>query len=179
MNSQSIGRRRFVGGMVGLATITVLTVSIVSLIKSSLPMIKTMASGEFQPFIILEGPKKGEEVTVKDFTTPGVGMNVLLNDLVVALMRLDESRILKKKYVHEGGFMAFSSVCKHLGCAVFYKKDEDIVYCPCHEGRYDPYDGSKILFGPPPEPLNPIPIKIENDVIKGGPEVIWQGDIYD
>ena len=46
---------------------------------------------------------------------------------------------------------ALSAKCTHEGCTVQYKADESIVWCACHNGRFD-VDG-RVLSGPPPRPL--------------------------
>ncbi|MCX8193046.1 MAG: ubiquinol-cytochrome c reductase iron-sulfur subunit [Nitrososphaeria archaeon] len=57
-------------------------------------------------------------------------------------------------------FVAFSSVCTHMGCTVNYKEMDKIIECPCHGGRYDPITG-KVLSGPPPQPIRRIELKID------------------
>ncbi|MCK4991655.1 MAG: Rieske (2Fe-2S) protein, partial [Bacteroidales bacterium] len=32
---------------------------------------------------------------------------------------------------------AISTVCTHLGCTVFWQKDRQEFFCPCHNGRFD------------------------------------------
>ena len=36
------------------------------------------------------------------------------------------------------GFRAFGSVCTHLGCIAYWKPEENIIFCPCHLGKFDP-----------------------------------------
>lgn len=64
------------------------------------------------------------------------------------------------------GVVAYSGVCKHLGCIVsnWDPKLEQFV-CPCHQGHYDPANGGKVMSGPPPAPIPQLPIKIENNQI--------------
>lgn len=65
-----------------------------------------------------------------------------------------------------GGIVAYSGVCKHLGCIVsnWEASTEDFV-CPCHQGHYDPANGGKVVSGPPPKPIPQLPIKVENNQI--------------
>jgi Rieske Fe-S protein len=46
---------------------------------------------------------------------------------------------------------ALAAKCTHEGCTVQYKADESIIWCACHNGRYD-LDG-RVLSGPPPRAL--------------------------
>ncbi|UCF68109.1 MAG: Rieske 2Fe-2S domain-containing protein [Acidobacteriota bacterium] len=51
----------------------------------------------------------------------------------------------------DGDFRAFSATCTHLDCIVEYHKDEQRIWCNCHNGEYD-MNGRNIA-GPPPKPL--------------------------
>jgi len=53
----------------------------------------------------------------------------------------------------EGEFKAFEATCTHLDCTVQYKADWKLMWCACHNGRYN-LDGINIS-GPPPRPLAP------------------------
>lgn len=46
---------------------------------------------------------------------------------------------------------ALSAVCTHEGCTVQFLDGEQIIWCACHNGRFD-LDG-RVLSGPPPRPL--------------------------
>lgn len=62
------------------------------------------------------------------------------------------------------GFRAFGAVCTHLGCIAYWKPDENIVFCPCHLGKYDPNTGA-VLSGPPPSPLPAIDISVREGAV--------------
>ncbi len=51
----------------------------------------------------------------------------------------------------EGELSAFAATCTHLDCLVQYRPDLSILWCACHNGRYD-LQGRNIS-GPPPRPL--------------------------
>ncbi len=55
---------------------------------------------------------------------------------------------------------AMSTVCTHLGCTVYWEKDREEFYCPCHQGRFDK-DG-KVIAGPPPRPLDSYDVEIDD-----------------
>jgi cytochrome b6-f complex iron-sulfur subunit len=66
------------------------------------------------------------------------------------------------------GIKAFSAVCTHFACVVKWEADAGQIYCPCHDGYFDSLDGH-VISGPPPTPLDPIKVKIENgDIYLGG-----------
>ena len=44
-------------------------------------------------------------------------------------------------------FVAYSSVCPHLGCRVLWKEDKRHFFCPCHNGIFD--ENGVATSGPP------------------------------
>lgn len=62
-----------------------------------------------------------------------------------------------------GEFRAFSAVCTHLDCTVQYKSDERLIWCACHNGRYDLT--GKNVSGPPPRPLEEFKVNVRGDEI--------------
>jgi len=51
----------------------------------------------------------------------------------------------------KGNLRATSAKCTHEGCTVQYKSDESLIWCACHNGKFD-LDG-RVLSGPPPRAL--------------------------
>jgi cytochrome b6-f complex iron-sulfur subunit len=47
--------------------------------------------------------------------------------------------------------LAFSAKCTHEGCTVTYQPAQSVIWCPCHDGRFDL--AGRVLSGPPPQPL--------------------------
>jgi cytochrome b6-f complex iron-sulfur subunit len=62
-----------------------------------------------------------------------------------------------------GELKAFSAVCTHLDCTVQYRKDMGLIWCACHNGRYD-LNGRNVA-GPPPRPLDPYRIVMQGDEV--------------
>jgi Rieske Fe-S protein len=52
----------------------------------------------------------------------------------------------------EDAYVAYSRICTHAACPVFYQAQSKVLACPCHGGVYSISDGS-VLQGPPPRPL--------------------------
>ena len=46
---------------------------------------------------------------------------------------------------------AFGAKCTHEGCTITYLPGQSIMWCPCHDGRFDM--NGRVLSGPPPQPL--------------------------
>jgi Rieske Fe-S protein len=62
-----------------------------------------------------------------------------------------------------GEYRAFSAVCTHLDCTVQYRTDEKLIWCACHNGRYDLT--GKNISGPPPRPLESFTVNVRGDEI--------------
>ena len=66
--------------------------------------------------------------------------------------------------VDEQEFIAFSTICTHLGCPVRWLADADLFMCPCHGGVF--YADGRVASGPPPKPLNRYPVRVNNDDVQ-------------
>ena len=64
----------------------------------------------------------------------------------------------------DGGFLALSSKCTHLGCTVPWNDKEKRFACPCHGSSFD-ITGS-VITSPAPRPLDVYPVIIENNIVK-------------
>ncbi|MFC1629425.1 ubiquinol-cytochrome c reductase iron-sulfur subunit [Gemmatimonadota bacterium] len=64
----------------------------------------------------------------------------------------------------DGEFRAFLGTCTHLGCNVEYRADMSLIWCACHDGRFD-LTGKNIM-GPPPRPLQSLTVQVrENEIL--------------
>ena len=66
-------------------------------------------------------------------------------------------------HTKEGELRAFSALCTHLACTVFYETDTETVFCPCHNGRFDL--SGNVVSGPPPAPLEAFRVEISGEEI--------------
>ena len=64
----------------------------------------------------------------------------------------------------DGSYNAFGQKCTHLSCPVHYSPEHARLECPCHEGGFDERTG-KVLYGPPPRPLDTIDLEMHNGEI--------------
>jgi cytochrome b6-f complex iron-sulfur subunit len=62
-----------------------------------------------------------------------------------------------------GDLRAFSATCTHLDCTVQYKKELGLIWCACHNGKYD-LNGRNVS-GPPPRPLDEYRVVVQGDEI--------------
>ena len=117
-----------------------------------------MAAIFYPIFSYLKPPKQGEvEVTsVKAGKASAIekdsGMIVRFGNKPVILIRNAT-----------GEFRAFSAVCTHLDCTVQYRKDMGLIWCACHNGRYD-LNGRNVA-GPPPRPLDEYRVVLQGEDI--------------
>jgi Rieske Fe-S protein len=65
-------------------------------------------------------------------------------------------------------YLAFSRLCTHNSCPIFYRHDLNEFICPCHNGVFSAADGS-VLQGPPPRPLPRIQLE------RRGSEIVATG----
>jgi Rieske Fe-S protein len=64
----------------------------------------------------------------------------------------------------EDTYVAFSRLCTHHGCPVFYHPEQNIFACPCHGGVFSATDGA-VLDGPPPKPLPQVILETRGSTI--------------
>lgn len=64
----------------------------------------------------------------------------------------------------DGGFLALSRSCTHLGCTVPWVEEEGRFVCPCHASSFD--CRGEVLSPPAPRALDLHPVRIENGVVK-------------
>jgi cytochrome b6-f complex iron-sulfur subunit len=66
--------------------------------------------------------------------------------------------------LEDGGFLALSRTCTHLGCTVPWVEKEMKFACPCHGSAFN--ITGNVIEAPAPRALNIYPITIENNLIK-------------
>lgn len=182
-------RRQFVQAIVSAGIVGTI-LSFLSLLSSLLP---SAGAGQEQgeaDNVFRYGPeqgtwysdKAGTEVRLEDFDYVGKGAGVLWRGHIPAvLIRVDERELRGAKATN--GLIAFASTCTHLCCIATWRLDrpnEDVIFCRCHDGVFDPYDvvkdvmqngaeyvGAKVVAGPPPRAAPMIPIEIKDGKVAG------------
>jgi cytochrome b6-f complex iron-sulfur subunit len=66
--------------------------------------------------------------------------------------------------LEDGGFLALSRKCTHLGCTVPWVADQNRFICPCHGSSFD--ITGNVISPPAPRALDMYPVIIENDIVK-------------
>ena len=64
----------------------------------------------------------------------------------------------------DGGFLALSSKCTHLGCTVPWNEKAKAFPCPCHASTFDAR--GDVLSPPAPRALDLFPVTIEAGIVK-------------
>jgi cytochrome b6-f complex iron-sulfur subunit len=86
--------------------------------------------------------------------------NGFINDSVTAFQR-GQFYLVR---LDDGGFLALSRKCTHLGCTVPWVESEKQFICPCHASVYT--IKGEVLRSPAPRPLDMYEVFIENDIVK-------------
>jgi cytochrome b6-f complex iron-sulfur subunit len=66
--------------------------------------------------------------------------------------------------LENGGFLALSRECTHLGCTVPWVEEENRFVCPCHASMFD--IRGDVINPPAPRALDLYPVTIENNMVK-------------
>jgi cytochrome b6-f complex iron-sulfur subunit len=59
----------------------------------------------------------------------------------------------------DGGFLALSLICPHLGCSVLWDESKKQFDCPCHSSAFDRH--GVVLNSPAPRPLDYFPVTVQ------------------
>jgi len=100
-----------------------------------------------------QGEARPVELSLAELPVGGVKQIVYQNNPVL-VMRSPE------------GIVAMSMVCTHLACLVQWQESKLEFYCPCHQGKFDRY--GEVVAGPPPVPLERVPVKVAGDKVVVG-----------
>ncbi len=66
--------------------------------------------------------------------------------------------------LEDGGFLAVSRECTHLGCTVPWIEEEHRFVCPCHSSAFD--IRGEVINPPAPRALDLFEVRIENRIVK-------------
>jgi rieske iron-sulfur protein len=108
----------------------------------------------------------GQEVLADEFPV-GESAKVMVKGAKGILLRFEPQQLVDR-VGSDLGFISFSSTCTHLGCQVYFSRgttpigeyEQGVIYCPCHQGAFDPFRGARVVNGPPPRPLPKIPLRV-------------------
>ena len=130
MEPKRAGRRKLLSGLFGASLLAWLGTILYPIVRYLSPLQLT---------------SNADEAELNDAAKKDIAANGF------AIVALGAARILVLRD-SQGKLRATSAKCTHEGCTVQYKADESIIWCACHNGRYD-LDG-RVLSGPPPRALS-------------------------
>jgi rieske iron-sulfur protein len=80
----------------------------------------------------------------------------------VLLVKLDpEGLSAQTRKLAADGVVAYTAICTHSGCDVSdWLEAERLLYCACHQTKFDPRDAARVIDGPAPRSLPALPLKI-------------------
>lgn len=104
-------------------------------------------------------PPRGTEASVSSVVAAKVG-EVATN--TAKIFRFGNRPGLLINTPH-GELKAFSAVCTHLNCTVQYDDDASVIWCACHNGKFDL--NGQVISGPPPRPLEAYQVNVRGDDI--------------
>ncbi len=113
----------------------------------------------FYPVVMYLKPPDQREIEVSSVSAGS------LSDFEVEsskIIRFGNKPVLVIK-TEDNDFRAFSAICTHLDCTVQYRNDFGVIWCACHNGKFD-LNGRNIS-GPPPRPLDPYLVAIKDDEV--------------
>lgn len=64
----------------------------------------------------------------------------------------------------DGGFLALSLICTHLGCSISWDSQKDQFVCPCHASVFD--NKGNVMSPPAPRALDTYKVIIEDGMVK-------------
>ncbi|MBO0728025.1 MAG: Rieske 2Fe-2S domain-containing protein [Acidimicrobiaceae bacterium] len=165
-----IGRRRVLVGTLGVIG-GALTVGVASSLRSLGPA----------PFAFAGTPWRGHRQLVTSDGTPIDSRLIPVNGIITAFPAgFPNSPAAPALLIHlppgvnhplpgragwaPDGFVCYSKVCTHAGCAVsLYNAERFELQCPCHQSTFDVTRGAKPVFGPAAGPLPQLPIAVAAD----------------
>jgi cytochrome b6-f complex iron-sulfur subunit len=97
---------------------------------------------------------------------PGSTVRIIGNIEDFPLDSVTPDRINKLYIVRDrqGGFLALSLICPHLGCSVLWDDTKKQFDCPCHSSTFDRF--GVVLNSPAPRPLDYFPVLLEEGKVK-------------
>jgi cytochrome b6-f complex iron-sulfur subunit len=64
----------------------------------------------------------------------------------------------------DGGFLALSLICTHLGCSINWNSEKDQFMCPCHASAFD--NKGNVISPPAPRALDTYKVIIQDGEVK-------------
>ncbi len=119
-------------------------------------LVAWVASVVYPLFAYLKPPKQAEV----EVSSVRVGALSEIGKDTGQIVRFGNKPVIVVRLAN-GDVRAFSAVCTHLDCTVQYRQDMGLIWCACHNGKYD-LNGRNIA-GPPPRPLDEYRVVVQGE----------------
>jgi cytochrome b6-f complex iron-sulfur subunit len=131
-------------------------------LKSIWKILGLMAAAELTFFTVsLLRPGRNNQNEKKEAALKMVG-NV--DDYKLNTVTIDRVNKLFLIRGTDGGFLALSLLCPHLGCSVLWDEIKEQFICPCHSSAFDKF--GNVINAPAPRALDFFPVIVEAGKIK-------------
>ena len=131
-------------------------------LKNSWKILGLIAAIEFSFFTLnLLRPLSGKN---KSKTISSLKILGNVEDFSINSVTTDRANKLFLVREPDGGFLALSLTCPHLGCSVSWEEKNAQFICPCHSSAFDKV--GDLINSPAPRPLDYYPIIIEGGKVK-------------
>lgn len=152
-NSEEMGRRKFLTGIIG-----VVASAVAALV--GIPAIGYLVS----PGVKKQNEDKWLTLGPVSSLTPGVPTGFPYSRRIKDGWVESTQSGIAYAVTHDGQEVkVFSNLCTHLNCRVTWNEARQGFFCPCHDGLFG--INGEVLTGPPPRPLDQFQTKIENGQI--------------
>jgi menaquinol-cytochrome c reductase iron-sulfur subunit len=150
-NVVDIGRRSFIGALLGMGSLMIGAIIGTPLLRYVLyPVYAKSSNSEWSDVgDIGEFDKANEPVSKTIEFAQRDGWREVVSSQSVYVNR-----------TADGKLQVLSAICPHLGCSVAWKESQSKFVCPCHGGQFKA-DGCHIS-GPPPRGLDSLKAQVKN-----------------
>jgi menaquinol-cytochrome c reductase iron-sulfur subunit len=142
-STAAVGRRTFIGALLGAGSLTIGAILGTPLLRFVLYPVYAKTSGKTWSDVgDVSEFEKSEAPVIKNIT-------VVQRD---GWREVVSSQSVYVNRTSDGKLQVLSAICPHLGCSVAWQDKQGKFVCPCHGGQFKP-DGQHIS-GPPPRGLD-------------------------
>jgi ubiquinol-cytochrome c reductase iron-sulfur subunit len=168
--TKQLGRRKFLGRMLGLSLGAFGILQLFPFLRSLGPVPKNALDvTDWKPgsvVVKVDGtPVRESDLEVGGAMTvfpKGFVGNALDQVILVRPANYDLVTRPGRETWGPKGYLAFSKVCTHAGCPVgLYQELTQQLLCPCHQSLFDVLTGATPVFGPAPRPLPQLPLRFD------------------
>jgi cytochrome b6-f complex iron-sulfur subunit len=100
----------------------------------------------------------------KESTAAAIKIAGNVDDFAIGTVTADRVNKYFLVRTEDGGFLALTLTCSHLGCSVLWEEAKKQFICPCHSSAFDRF--GNVINSPAPAPLDYYPVIIQGGKVK-------------